>query len=131
MLCLSIAILQAGMSSAQVRAIALETEEKHLALITNELNASQLSLFLPLWKLAGYLTGAMPSYSAMRCMPLLMPWKPSWMTTIASNGVCGEKTFFLNYGSCWNTAGQKKSSIGMKRDRRLRRRNLFFSSGAG
>jgi len=48
----------------QVRRFAqshLETEEKHLALITNELNASQLSLFLPLWKLAGYLTGAMPS----------------------------------------------------------------------
>ena len=48
----------------QVRRFAqshLETEEKHLALITNELNVSQLSLFLPLWKLAGYLTGAIPS----------------------------------------------------------------------
>ena len=48
----------------QVRAFAqthLETEEKHLALISNELGVSQLSLFLPLWKLAGYLTGAIPS----------------------------------------------------------------------
>ena len=48
----------------QVRAFAqahLETEEKHLELISNELSVSQLSLFLPLWKLAGFLTGAIPS----------------------------------------------------------------------
>jgi len=49
---------------AQIRTFAqahLGTEEKHLELISNELSMSQRSLFLPLWKLAGYLTGAIPS----------------------------------------------------------------------
>ena len=48
----------------QVRTFAREhlaTEETHLKLISNELPVSHHSVFLPLWKLAGYLTGAIPS----------------------------------------------------------------------
>ena len=48
----------------QVRAFAQEhlaTEETHLELISNELPVCHHSVFLPLWKLAGYLTGAIPS----------------------------------------------------------------------
>ena len=39
----------------------LATEENHLELISNELPVRHHSVFLPLWKLAGYLTGAIPS----------------------------------------------------------------------
>ena len=48
----------------QVRTFAREhlmTEENHLRLISNELAVYHHSVFLPLWKLAGYLTGAIPS----------------------------------------------------------------------
>lgn len=48
----------------QVRTFAREhlaTEEGHLELISNELPVCHHSVFLPLWKLAGYLTGAIPS----------------------------------------------------------------------
>jgi ubiquinone biosynthesis monooxygenase Coq7 len=39
----------------------LKTEERHLALITRELAKDQGSTLLPLWKLAGFLTGAIPA----------------------------------------------------------------------
>ena len=48
----------------QVRTFArdhLMTEENHLELISSELAVYHRSVFLPLWKLAGYLTGAIPS----------------------------------------------------------------------
>ena len=48
----------------RVRAFALnhrETEKRHLALIETILPESQRSLLLPLWSLAGFLTGAIPS----------------------------------------------------------------------
>lgn len=38
-----------------------ETEKRHLALIEGILPASQRSWLLPLWTLAGYLTGAVPA----------------------------------------------------------------------
>ena len=48
----------------QVRTFAREhltTEENHLELISNELPVCHHSIFLSLWKLAGFLTGAIPS----------------------------------------------------------------------
>lgn len=39
----------------------LATEQKHLRLISDWLPASQYSRLLPLWRLAGFLTGALPA----------------------------------------------------------------------
>lgn len=48
----------------EVRAFAeahLETEQRHLDLIEDVLSAKGRSVFLPLWRVAGFLTGALPS----------------------------------------------------------------------
>ena len=50
--------------SQQIRTFArehLKTEEKHLDLISERLSENHRSLFLPLWKVAGFMTGAIPS----------------------------------------------------------------------
>ena len=39
----------------------LKTEEEHLDLISKQLSQNHRSLFLPIWKVAGFLTGAIPS----------------------------------------------------------------------
>ena len=39
----------------------LVTEEKHLALLSSLLNRRQQTLLLPVWRLMGWLTGALPS----------------------------------------------------------------------
>ena len=39
----------------------LATEEKHLQAISSELDSKHISLYLPVWKLAGFMTGAIPA----------------------------------------------------------------------
>ena len=39
----------------------LSTEERHLALITEQMPEAEHSILLPVWKLAGFLTGAIPA----------------------------------------------------------------------
>jgi len=39
----------------------LQTEQSHLSLISEVLPASEQSWFLPIWRLAGFLTGALPA----------------------------------------------------------------------
>lgn len=46
----------------------LETERQHLALIEEVLPPRQRSLFLPLWRLAGFITGALPGLFGRRAV---------------------------------------------------------------
>lgn len=39
----------------------LRTEEQHLALISELIPEQEISVFIPVWKLAGFLTGAIPA----------------------------------------------------------------------
>ena len=39
----------------------LATEEQHLALVSKQIPEQQISVFIPIWKLAGFLTGAIPA----------------------------------------------------------------------
>lgn len=51
-------------SDAMLRKFAthhLNTEAKHLALISNQIPRQEFSSFIPVWKLAGFLTGAIPA----------------------------------------------------------------------
>ena len=39
----------------------LTTEEQHLTLVSKQMPEQQISIFIPVWKLAGFLTGAIPA----------------------------------------------------------------------
>ena len=67
--------IMSGSSDSEVRAFAskhLVAESRHLALMETLLSQSQRSSLLPLWRLAGFLTGYVPSLLGSRAVFLVI-----------------------------------------------------------